>query len=51
MNKPVVVLDTNVLLVSIPRKSKYRTIFDSLLNTNFILAISNDILSEYHEII
>ena len=46
-----IVLDTNVLLVSIPKKSPYRLIFDSLLNKQFDLIISNDILSEYMEII
>ena len=46
-----VVLDTNVLLVSIAKKSRYRIIFDNLLDNKFNLIISNDILSEYTEII
>jgi putative PIN family toxin of toxin-antitoxin system len=46
-----VVLDTNVLLVSIPKKSKYRAIFDALIDGRFNAVISNDILSEYVEII
>ena len=46
-----VVLDTNVLLVSISTKSRYRIIFDSLINNNIILIISNEILCEYTEII
>lgn len=46
-----VVLDTNVFLVSIPRRSKYRPVFDKLLAGRFELTISNDILSEYIEII
>ena len=46
-----VVLDTNCLLVSIGRKSKYRPIFDALLDGKINLLISNDILSEYVEII
>ena len=46
-----IVLDTNILLVSIPKKSPYRIIFDSLLHNKFELIISNDILSEYTEII
>jgi predicted nucleic acid-binding protein len=45
-----VVLDTNVLLVSIPKKSKYRAIFDALIDGHFNAVISNDILSEYVEI-
>jgi uncharacterized protein len=46
-----IVLDTNILLISIPRFSKYRPIFDALLNGEFELAISNEILSEYVEIL
>ena len=46
-----VVLDTNVLLVSIATKSRYRVIFDSLINNGITLIISNEILSEYTEII
>lgn len=46
-----VVLDTNVLLVSLPKKSKYRAIFDALLTGRFNAVLSNDILSEYVEIL
>lgn len=46
-----VVLDTNVILVSIPRQSKYRLIFEKILNASLQIVISNDILNEYHEII
>lgn len=46
-----VVIDTNVLLMSIPRISKYRPIFDKLLKGNYRLAISEGILQEYLEII
>ncbi len=46
-----IVLDTNVLLISLPTKSKYRPIFDYLINGKFELAISNEIISEYMEII
>lgn len=49
--KNKVVLDTNALLISIPTKSFYRPIFDALINGTFDLAISNEILSEYAEII
>ena len=45
------VLDTNVLLISLPTRSEYRTIFDALLNGKFELAISNEILSEYVELL
>ena len=46
-----VVLDTNVLLVSIALRSRYRPIFEALLSGQYILVISNDILTEYEEII
>jgi uncharacterized protein len=46
-----VILDTNILLVSIPRKSKYRIIFEKLLSGKFELIISNHVLFEYVEII
>ncbi len=35
-----VVLDTNILLVSIPKKSPYRIIFDAVLAGKFELIIS-----------
>ena len=47
----IVVLDTNVLLASIPSKSIYRPILDALIQGKFDLVLSNDILSEYIEII
>ncbi len=47
----LVVLDTNVLLISISRKSRYRPLFDALLNGRYKLAISNEILSEYIEVL
>ena len=46
-----VVIDTNVLLVSISTKSRYRPIFDALLEGKYQLAISNEILSEYMEVL
>jgi len=51
MSKLRVVLDSNVLLVSIARKSKFRPIFNSLLNGQFQAVITNEILNEYIEII
>jgi len=47
----IVVLDTNVLLVSIPQKSPYRLILEALIGARFNLVLSNDILSEYIEVI
>ena len=46
-----IVLDTNILLVSIGSKSKYRPIFDKLINGEFDLSIGYEILLEYEEII
>ena len=46
-----IVLDTNALLISISKNSKYRIIFDHFLSKKFTLIISNEILSEYAEII
>lgn len=46
-----VVLDTNVLLISLPHISPYRPIFDKLLSGKFVLLITEDIFQEYLEII
>jgi putative PIN family toxin of toxin-antitoxin system len=49
--KPIFVIDTNVLLVSISSKSQYHWIFQGLLNQEFEIAFTTEILSEYEEII
>ncbi len=46
-----IVLDTNILIASLGKKSPYRKIFDSFINGNFDLLLSNDVLLEYLEII
>jgi putative PIN family toxin of toxin-antitoxin system len=46
-----VVLDSNVFLVSIPRKSEFRLIFNELISKKFELVLSTDILNEYAELI
>lgn len=46
-----VVLDTNVLLVSIGRRSPFRSIFDALLQQRLTLVVSTGVLLEYEEII
>lgn len=48
-NKPIVVLDTNVFLVSLAPQSPYAIIFDALIDGLFTLAISTEILAEYEE--
>lgn len=50
-NRFRIVIDTNVLLVSISSKSKYHWIFEKLLNSEFDLFITNEVLMEYEEII
>lgn len=44
-----IVLDINVLLISLPVVSPYRPIFDALKAGKFDLVLSTDILLEYHE--
>jgi len=46
-----IVLDTNIILISLPIRSPYRIIFDSLLSGKFDLFVSTSILNEYTEII
>lgn len=46
-----IVLDTNVLLMSLPKISPFRPIFDNLLNGKFELLITEGIFQEYKEII
>lgn len=46
-----IVLDTNVLLVSISKKSKLHWVFRSLLEKRYELCVTTEILSEYAEII
>lgn len=51
MSDTRVVLDTNALLISIGKKSQYRPIFDSLINGDINIVVTNEIISEYIEII
>ena len=46
-----VVLDTNILIAVIGRKSPFRWIFDCIIQGRIILCVSNDILFEYQEIL
>ena len=46
-----VVIDTNILWVSISRKSKTHWVYENLLKGNFILCVTTDILEEYEEIV
>lgn len=46
-----VVLDSNVLLVAIGRRSKFRPIWNSFLNGEYKIIVSEEILHEYEEIL
>jgi len=46
-----VVLDTNCLLASIDKRSKFHSVWTSFLNKTYHLCVSNEIMSEYEEII
>jgi len=46
----IVVLDANALLVSISKRSIYRPILDALIDGEFDIILSNEILSEYVEV-
>lgn len=47
----IVVIDTNILLVSISPQSKHHWIYKQFLNKEFKLVVSTEILLEYEEII
>ena len=46
-----VIIDTNILLVSISRKSPYHWLYKALLDGKFELCLTTEILIEYAEII
>jgi putative PIN family toxin of toxin-antitoxin system len=46
-----IVLDTNILIAIIGKKSPFRWIFDCLIEGKIILCVSNEILFEYQEIL
>jgi uncharacterized protein len=46
-----VVLDTNVLLAILPKKSPYRIAWDKLLDGSYEIAVTTPILLEYFEIL
>lgn len=46
-----IVLDTNSLIQSIPKRSAYRVVWDSILSGENILCVSNEIIEEYVEIL
>ena len=46
-----VVLDTNILIAIIGKKSPFRWVFNKVISGDLILCISNEILLEYREIL
>ena len=44
-----IVLDTNCLLVIIPKHSQFRIIFDSIINGKLNLVVTTEILLEYED--
>jgi len=46
-----VVLDSNVLLVALGKRSNYRSIWDYFVNGGYQLVVSDEILYEYEEIL
>lgn len=48
---PRIVVDTNILIAVIGRKSPFRWIFDCIIQGKFILCVSNEILFEYREVL
>ncbi len=51
MSKRKIILDTNVLLVSISSKSPYHCIFKKLIDGAYDIGITTEILMEYEEVI
>lgn len=47
----IVILDTNVLLETFSRKSEHHWVFQYFQEKKYQLAVSTDIILEYHEII
>lgn len=47
----IVVIDTNCLLVSLPKRAESWWLFDALLNLAFQFGITTEILQEYEEVI
>jgi putative PIN family toxin of toxin-antitoxin system len=46
-----IVLDSNILLVAIGKKSAYRPIWTAFLNETYDIVVSEDVLYEYEEIL
>jgi uncharacterized protein len=49
MNKLCFVLDTNVLILAVSRRTRYQYILDKLIDGTFQIAVSTEIMFEYEE--
>lgn len=49
--KRKIVLDTNCLISSLPKKGKYYQVWQNFFANNYILCYTNEILTEYEEIL
>lgn len=45
-----VVIDTNIFIAVIGRKSPFRWIFEAIINGGLIICVTNEILTEYREV-
>lgn len=46
-----IVLDTNVLVMSLSLRNEYSRIWESFVKGDYTLCLSNDIMEEYEEVI
>ncbi|MBQ9465629.1 MAG: putative toxin-antitoxin system toxin component, PIN family [Muribaculaceae bacterium] len=51
MERRFVVLDTNCLVQSLSRRSKYYSVWENFISGNYYLCVTTEILAEYEEII
>jgi uncharacterized protein len=49
MNKFCFVIDTNVLILTVSRRTRYQYILDKLIDGTFQIAVSTEIMLEYEE--
>lgn len=49
--KQRIVLDTNCLLMAIPRRSPYHKILEDFFKGEYLLCVSNEVVLEYEEIL
>lgn len=49
--RPIIVLDTNVLVQSIPTRGRYRRMIEAFDAGRFVLVVSNEVLLEYEEVL